>query len=63
MKTLIIYSSRSEKTKLLLFMTHGSAKGSAMAKAVMNLAVDLVKTAEIVGCFSCQGEIAPQCAV
>ncbi len=52
-------ASFTQKTKLLLFMTHGSARGSEMAKTVMNLAVNLVKTAEIVGCFSCQGEVAP----
>ncbi len=48
-----------EKTKILLFMTHGSKRGSALVKKVMKLAVRLVERADVVDCYSCQGEVSP----
>ncbi len=49
-----------EKVKLFLFMTHGSAKSSALVDRVMKTAVSLVKTAEVVGHYSCRGEVNPK---
>ena len=37
--------------------THGAAAGSDLAKMGMNKARDLAKGANIVGTFSCQGEV------
>ncbi len=50
----------NEKTKLVLFMTHGSKKESQLAKDVMAQASALVKNAEIFGRYSCQGEVDPK---
>ncbi|MFH1215026.1 MAG: flavodoxin family protein [Pseudomonadota bacterium] len=43
--------------KVFLFATHGAAKGSAHAVAAMEHAVKLADGAQIVGTFSCQGEV------
>jgi len=43
--------------KLFLMATHGSAPGSDHAKMGMNKAMELAKGANIVGTFSCQGEV------
>ena len=46
--------------KLFLFATHGAAPGSDHAKNAMNFARDLAENAEIIGTFSCQGEVNPK---
>ncbi|PIE72850.1 MAG: flavodoxin family protein [Deltaproteobacteria bacterium] len=46
-----------QKTRLVLFMTHGSRKDSRLVQDVMAQATALVKNAEIVGRYSCQGEV------
>ena len=43
--------------KLFLMATHGSAPGSDHAKMGMNTARELAMGANIVGTFSCQGEV------
>lgn len=43
--------------KVFLFATHGAAKGSAHAAAAMAHAVKIAAGAQVVGSFSCQGEV------
>ncbi len=50
----------AENTRLVLFMTHGSQRQSALVKKVMDQAKGLVKNAAIVGCYSCPGEVDPR---
>ncbi len=50
----------NEKTRLVLFMTHGSEKESQLVEGVMAQASALVKNTEIVGRYSCQGEVDPK---
>jgi flavodoxin len=46
--------------KLFLLATHGAAKNSESALIGMNKARELASGANIVGTFSCQGEVPPQ---
>ncbi len=46
-------------TKVFLFATHGAGRDSEHAKNGILAAVNLVKEAEVVGAFSCQGEVNP----
>lgn len=45
---------------MFLFATHGAAKGSDHANAAMDYAVHLLNGAQVVGTYSCQGEVNPQ---
>jgi flavodoxin len=47
------------KKKLFLFVTHGAAAGSDHVREAMNSATSLADSAELLGTFSCQGEVAP----
>ncbi|MEW6594027.1 MAG: flavodoxin family protein [Thermodesulfobacteriota bacterium] len=49
--------ARIKGKKLFLFATHGAAKGSAHALAAMNQARELAAGAQIVGAYSCQGQV------
>jgi len=51
---------RKMDTKVFLFATHGAAKGSDHARAAMDYAVSLLDGAEVVGTYSCQGEVNPK---
>jgi len=51
------YLTKIGKTKLFLFATHGAATGSTHAANAMASAISLAPSAEIVGTFSCQGEV------
>ncbi len=53
-------SSYDAKAKLFLFATHGSATGSALVKNVMEQAAGLVQRSELVGSFTCRGEVNPR---
>lgn len=44
--------------KVFLFATHGAAPASAHARQGMARAMELARGAEVVGTFSCQGEVA-----
>ena len=46
--------------KVFLFATHGAAKGSAHAQKAMEVATEMVSSAEVVGTFSCPGEVNPK---
>lgn len=46
--------------KVFLFATHGAAQGSDHARAAMDYAVSLLNGAEVVGTYSCQGEVNPK---
>lgn len=45
--------------KIFLFATHGAAKGSAHASQAMQIAKEIVKKADVLGTYSCQGEVNP----
>ncbi|MDZ7663952.1 MAG: flavodoxin family protein [Desulfotignum sp.] len=45
---------------VFFFATHGAAKGSDHAKAAMAYAASLLNGAEVVGTYSCQGEVNPK---
>ncbi len=44
---------------LFLFLTHGSLRQSQLVTDVKTQAVQLVKNANVIGTFTCQGEVAP----
>ena len=46
--------------KVFFFATHGAAPGSDHVKKAQAKAVELAGGAEVVGAFSCQGEVAAQ---
>ncbi len=46
-----------KRTKLLLFMTHGSRRDSALVASVMKQAEGLVSGPELVGRYSSRGEV------
>jgi hypothetical protein len=46
--------------KVFLFATHGAAKGSDHARGAMEYAVSLVNGANVIGTYSCQGEVNPK---
>lgn len=50
----------SKGTKVFLFATHGAGSDSDHAKNGILAAVNLIKEAEVVGAFSCQGEVNPE---
>ena len=54
------FLSKLGNKKILLFATHGAAKGSAHAQQGMNDAKKLAAGAEVAGTFSCQGEVNPK---
>lgn len=54
------YLQRTGAKKLILFGTHGVPKGSPEAQAAMNYAKQLAPEAEVIGTYSCQGELSPQ---
>ncbi len=45
--------------KVFLFATHGAATGSPQVEKGMALAKEMVSNCEVVGVFSCQGEVNP----
>jgi len=45
--------------RLFFFATHGAAPGSPHAQKAMAKALELARGSEVVGTFSCQGEVAP----
>ncbi len=51
------YLTKIGKTKLFLFATHGAAAGSAHAENAMASAISSAPSAEIMGTYSCQGEV------
>jgi flavodoxin len=53
------YLKRIENQKLFLFATHGAAAGSDHAEKAMALAKSAAGSAQILGTFSCQGEVSP----
>ncbi len=59
-KTLEFLGKCKSEAQILLFATHGAAKGSDHAKNAMDYAVNLVNGAQVVGTFSCQGEVNPK---
>lgn len=48
-----------EGQKVFLFATHGAASKSAHAENGMAAAREMVKNCDVVGTFSCQGEVNP----
>jgi len=46
--------------KVFLFATHGAAKGSDHAREAMEYAVSLLNGANVIGTYSCQGEVNPK---
>ncbi|PIE70322.1 MAG: flavodoxin family protein [Deltaproteobacteria bacterium] len=59
-KLLTEFNKKAQKTKLFLFVTHGSLRNTALVNNVMEQAFQLVKGAEIAGAFTCQGEVNPK---
>ena len=53
------YLKRIGNKKLFLFATHGAAAGSEHARSAMALAESTANSAQILGTFSCQGEVSP----
>jgi flavodoxin len=51
------YLRRIENKKLFLFATHGAVAGSDHARNAMTLAASEAASSEILGTFSCQGEV------
>ncbi len=49
--------SRIKGKRVFLFATHGAAKGSAHATSAMAYARQLAEGAQIIGSYSCQGEV------
>ena len=45
---------------VFLFATHGAAKGSDHARGAMEYAVSLLNGANVIGTYSCQGEVNPK---
>ena len=54
------FLSKTTGKKLFLFATHGAAKGSAHAVGVMDQAKNLADGAQVIGSYSCQGEVQPK---
>ncbi|MBI9083402.1 MAG: flavodoxin family protein [Desulfobacterales bacterium] len=54
------YLEKVGATRLFLFATHGAASESAHAQHAMAHAASLAPSAEILGRFSCQGEVNPK---
>jgi flavodoxin len=54
------YLGKVGKKPLFLFATHGAAAGSDHARNAMNQARSLAPEADIVGTYSCQGEVNPK---
>ncbi len=48
------------KTKLFLFVTHGSLKASELVANVLAQALDLLGNVDLAGTFTCQGEVDPK---
>ncbi len=46
--------------KVFFFATHGAAKGSDHAREAMEYAVRLLNNANVIGTYSCQGEVNPK---
>lgn len=46
--------------KVFLFATHGAAKRSDHARGAMEYAVSLLNGANVIGTYSCQGEVNPK---
>ncbi len=59
-RTINFLEKCKREAKIFLFATHGAAKGSDHAKNAMDHAVSLVNDAEVIGTFSCQGEVNPK---
>jgi flavodoxin len=46
--------------KVFLFATHGAAKGSDHARGALEYAAGLLSDANVIGTYSCQGEVNPK---
>jgi len=46
--------------RIFLFATHGAAKGSEHAQQAMQAAREIVSGANVIGTYSCQGEVNPK---
>ncbi len=54
------YLGKVGKKPLFLFATHGAAAGSDHARNAMDLARSLASEADVLGTYSCQGEVNPK---
>ena len=54
------YLARVGKKPLFLFATHGAAAGSDHARNAMDHARSLAPDADVIGTYSCQGEVNPK---
>ena len=54
------YIGKIGKKQLFLFATHGAAAGSDHALSAMDAAKSLAPEANIIGTYSCQGEVNPK---
>ena len=53
------FLKRITNQKLFLFATHGAAIDSDHARSAMDLAISTADSAQVIGTFSCQGEVSP----
>ncbi len=53
------FLKRITNQKLFLFATHGAAIDSDHARSAMALAISMADSAQVIGTFSCQGEVSP----
>ncbi len=54
------YMAKVKDNKVFLFATHGAAVGSDHVKGALDQARELVPEAEVIGSFTCQGEVNPK---
>ncbi len=54
------YMAKVKNTKVFLFATHGAAAGSDHVKGALEHARGLLADAEVIGSFTCQGEVNPK---
>ena len=54
------YMARVKDNKVFLFATHGAAVGSDHVKNALEHARGLIPRAEVLGSFTCQGEVNPK---
>lgn len=59
LKSMSLLSSCKKGARLFLFATHAADQHSPLVSQALDLAVSLVNGPDIVGMFSCQGEINP----
>ncbi len=54
------YLAKVKDGKVFLFATHGAAAGSDHVKGALEHARGLIPQAEVIGSFTCQGEVNPK---